>query len=92
MKKIILTIVASVLVSGILIVSLESCKKKEDDLSSSSSSSSSSSANDKGNIMVFAKPAYCTNYTGVLTMKVDGESKVPLKTVILREPVGMHTL
>ncbi len=73
MKKIILTIVASVLLSGILMLSLESCKKKKKEEDPSSSSSSSTS--DKGNIMVFAKPAYCANYTGVLTVKVDGVSK-----------------
>ncbi len=76
MKKIILTIFSVVLVSGVLTISLESCKKKKkDDTNPSSSSSSSSTTTDKGNIMVFAKPSYCANYTGVLTVKVDGESK-----------------
>jgi hypothetical protein len=75
MKKIILTIFSVVLVSGVLTISLESCKKKKKDDTNPSSSSSSSTTTDKGNIMVFAKPAYCANYTGVLTVKIDGESK-----------------
>ncbi len=73
MKKLIACLIIFSFVGSVLM--LESCKKKKND----PEETPAPAAEEKGNILVFAKPSYCSDYVGVLTVKVNGETKGTLE-------------